>query len=162
MKSVKKILALVLATLMIAACFAACGGKEEPQGSAGGEIVIGVQGPLTGGAAQYGIAVKQAAELAANEINAAGGINGIKLKVIAEDDQATPGDLAKNAYNSLLDNGMQVFLGTVTTGAGLGFTLVLVIFAAIRERLAISDVPEPFKNASSSAFARALPNCVRM
>lgn len=119
MKSVKKILALVLATLMIAACFAACGGKEEPQGAQGGEIVIGVQGPLTGGAAQYGLAVKQAAELAVNEINAAGGINGIKLKVIAEDDQATPGDLAKNAYNALLDKGMQIFLGTVTTGAGL-------------------------------------------
>ncbi len=126
MKSVKKILALVLATLMIVACFAACGGNETPDagkdndgGAKGGEIVIGVQGPLTGGAAQYGIAVKNAAELAVKEINEAGGINGITLKVIAEDDQATPGDLSKNAYNALMDKGMQIFLGTVTTGAGL-------------------------------------------
>lgn len=125
MKSVKKLLALILATLMIVTCFAACGGTGEEEGkenapaAQGGEIVIGVQGPLTGGAAQYGIAVKNAAELAAKEINEAGGINGIQLKVISEDDQATPGDLAKNAYNALMDNGMQIFLGTVTTGSGL-------------------------------------------
>ncbi len=122
MKSVKKILALLLATLMVVLCFAACGGEETPDtpdATEGGEIVIGVQGPLTGGAAQYGIAVANAAKLAVDEINAAGGVNGIKLKVITEDDQATPGDIAVNAYNNLVDNGMQVFLGTVTTGAGL-------------------------------------------
>ena len=125
MKSVKKIFALLLATLMVVLCFAACGGEETPDTpdnsgtTEGGEIVIGVQGPLTGGAAQYGIAVANAAKLAAEEINAAGGVNGLKLKVIEQDDQATPGDIAVNAYNNLVDNGMQVFLGTVTTGAGL-------------------------------------------
>ena len=43
-----------------------------------------------------------------------------------------------------------------TTGAGLGFTLVLVIFAAIRERLAISDVPEPFKNTAIALVTAGL------
>ncbi len=120
MKSVKKILALLLATLMIAGCFAACGGNETPdaEGEAG-EIVIGVQGPLTGGAAQYGIAVANAAKLAVDEINAAGGVNGAQLKLVTADDQAASGDIAVNAYNSLVDQGMQIFLGTVTTGSGL-------------------------------------------
>ncbi len=124
MKSVKKILALVLATLMVVLCFAACGGEETPDtpdtpDAKGGEIVIGVSGPLTGGAAQYGIAVANAAQLAVNEINAAGGINGTQLKLVTADDQAATGDIAVNAYNSLIDQGMQVFLGTVTTGSGL-------------------------------------------
>ncbi len=121
MKSVKKILALVLAMLMVVTCFAACGGNETPENNNDDAktIKIGVQGPLTGGAAQYGIAVANAAKLAVEEINAAGGINGTKLEVLTADDQATPGDIAVNAYNNLMDNGMQIFLGTVTTGAGL-------------------------------------------
>ena len=43
-----------------------------------------------------------------------------------------------------------------TVGAGFGFTLVLVLFAAIRERLAISDVPEPFKNTAIALVTAGL------
>jgi len=43
-----------------------------------------------------------------------------------------------------------------TIGAGFGFTLVLVLFAAIRERLAISDVPEPFKNTAIALVTAGL------
>ncbi|NLK84774.1 MAG: electron transport complex subunit A [Aeromonadales bacterium] len=43
-----------------------------------------------------------------------------------------------------------------TTGAGVGFTLVLVLFSAIRERLAISDVPEPFKNTAIALVTAGL------
>lgn len=43
-----------------------------------------------------------------------------------------------------------------TVGAGFGFTLVLVLFAAIRERLAISDIPEPFKNTAIALVATGL------
>lgn len=114
MKKVKKIVSLALAAVLSASCLAGCGSGEKST-----NIVIGGSGPLTGSAAQYGIAVKNAAELAVNEINDAGGVNGVKFELHFEDDEADPGDKAVNAYNALKDKGMQVFLGTVTTGSCL-------------------------------------------
>ncbi len=123
----KKILAVVLALVMVLS-FAACT-KSGDEGSSdldqnntaatGSEIVIGVSGPLTGSAAQYGNAVVNAAQLAVDEINAAGGVNGIKLKLVTADDEADSGEKAVSAYNSLKDQGMQIFLGTVTSGSAL-------------------------------------------
>lgn len=113
MKNLKKVIAVLLAVVIVATCFAACGKKKNT------EIVIGISGPLTGGAAQYGNAVVNAAKLAVEEINAAGGINGTNLKLVTADDEADSGDKAVSAYNSLKDQGMQVFLGTVTSGSCL-------------------------------------------
>ena len=70
----KRVLALVLAVLMVAAMFAGCGGKKNYAAN-NTEYVIGVSGPLTGGAAIYGKAVQNAAQMAVDEINAAGGVN---------------------------------------------------------------------------------------
>ena len=66
---------------------------------------------LTGGAAVYGNAVKYGAEVAANEINAKGGM---QIVLYSEDDEADP-EKGINAYNSVLDKGAQMILGTVTT-----------------------------------------------
>lgn len=152
MKSVKKILALLLATLMIAGCFAACGGEETPDNNEAKEIVIGVSGPLTGGAAQYGIAVVNAAKLAVDEINAAGGINGTQLKLVSADDEADPGDKAVSAYNSLKDQGMQIFLGTVTTGSGL----------AVIDQTAADNIFQLTPSASGDAIIEAGNNCFQI
>lgn len=114
MKSIKKILALTVAAALSVTCFAGCGKKAN-----GDTIVIGGSGPLTGDNAQYGVAVKNAAELAVKKVNDNGGINGIKLSLVFEDDEADSGDKAVNAYNALKDNGMQVMMGTVTTGSCL-------------------------------------------
>ena len=77
---------------------------------------IGGIGPTTGGAAVYGQAVKNAMELAINEINEAGGINGYQIEAenFFQDDEH---DVEKsgNAYNALKDWGMQILLGTVTS-----------------------------------------------
>ncbi|MGN0601862.1 MAG: ABC transporter substrate-binding protein [Oscillospiraceae bacterium] len=116
---IKKVLAFAVASVMTASCFASCGSSEKKESN---EIVIGGSGPLTGDAAQYGNAVKNATELAVKEINDKGGVNGQKLKLVFEDDEADPGDKAVNAYNSLKDKGMQIFLGTVTTGSCLAVT----------------------------------------
>ncbi len=118
MKTFRKVLAVVMALTLVVTCFAACGGNKD-NGDTSNEIVIGVSGPLTGGAAQYGIAVVNAAQLAVDEINAAGGINGVQLKLVSADDEADTGDKAVSAYNSLKDQGMQIFLGTVTSGSCL-------------------------------------------
>ena len=80
----------------------------------GGVLKIGGIGPVTGGAALYGIAVKNAAELAVKEINENGGINGMQVEFKFEDD-VHDSEKSVNAYNSLKDWGMQILMGTVTS-----------------------------------------------
>lgn len=119
MKNLKKVLAVLVALTLVVTCFAACGGNKGKQDDTSATIKIGVSGPLTGSAAQYGNAVVNAAKLAVEEINNAGGVNGVKLELVTADDEADPGDKAVSAYNSLKDQGMQIFLGTVTSGSCL-------------------------------------------
>ena len=82
----------------------------------GGSFKIGVIGPLTGDNAAYGLAVQHGAELAAKEINEAGGINGASIELQAQDDEADP-EKSINAYNTLKDWGMQMLVGTTTSGS---------------------------------------------
>ena len=115
----KKVLVLLLAAVMVMGLFVGCGAKKN-YAQNNTEFVIGVSGPLTGGAAIYGIAVKNAAQMAVDEINAAGGFNGIKFKLVAMDDKNDP-SLVSGNYSALLEGGMQLSLGTVTTKPGLEF-----------------------------------------
>ncbi len=110
--TMKKAVAAVLVLIMVVACFASCGGSKETNGAT--TLKIGGIGPLTGGAAVYGSAVKNGAQLAVDEINAAGGINGIKIEFRMEDDEHDA-EKSVNAYNTLKDWGMKILLGTVTT-----------------------------------------------
>ena len=80
----------------------------------GGVLKIGGIGPVTGGAALYGIAGKNAAELAVKEINENGGINGMQVEFKFDDD-VHDAEKSVNAYNSLKDCGMQILMGTVTS-----------------------------------------------
>lgn len=88
-------------------------------------FLIGGIGPLTGGAASYGISVKQAAEIAINEINAAGGVTvgdkTYQFELAFEDDEASE-EKSPQAYNTLMDQGINVLMGTVTSGACLAIT----------------------------------------
>jgi branched-chain amino acid transport system substrate-binding protein len=68
----------------------------------------------------YGIAVANAAQMAVDEINAAGGLNGVMFKLIAMDDKHDATLISTN-YSALYEGGMQVSLGTVTTAPGLEF-----------------------------------------
>ena len=119
MKNFKKVLAVVMAVALIVTCFAACGGNEKPN-TEEAVLKIGFSGPLTGDYAQYGNGVKNGAQLAIDEINAAGGINGMKLELNGQDDEGDP-EKAVNAYNTLVGWGMQLSLGTVTSGACIAF-----------------------------------------
>ncbi len=115
----KKVFAIMLAALMVAAMFAGCGGAKN-YAENNTEFVIGVSGPLTGEAAIYGTAVANAAQMAVDEINEAGGLNGVKFKLIAMDDKHDA-TLVSGNYSALLEQGMQLSLGTVTTAPGLEF-----------------------------------------
>ena len=132
----KKLVSFGMAAMM-AASLAACGGSkpaettaaagdaettaaaegaetEAAAGAEGGTLKVGVIGPLTGAGAAYGNAVANGAELAAKEINEAGGINGMNVEVKAEDDENDP-EKSINAYNTLKDWGMQVLDGPTTS-----------------------------------------------
>ena len=129
----KKIISVALVAAMtasLAACgsssattetSAAAGSSSETQaaaentGSSDGVFVIGGSGPLTGGAAIYGLAVKNGGQIAVDEINEAGGINGYQIKWVFEDDEHDA-EKALNAYNTLKDQGLQMMVGTVTSG----------------------------------------------
>ena len=119
MKAFKKIAAVLMAVAMMVTCFAGCTNNGYTKNNT--EFVIGVSGPLTGGAAVYGVAVQNSAKMAVDEINAAGGLDGVKFKLIALDDTHDATKVAAN-YASLLESGMQASLGTVTTAPGLEFT----------------------------------------
>lgn len=108
----KKMLSMVLALAMIATALTGCGSSAK---SSGGDVwKIGGIGPVTGAAAIYGTAVKNGAQIAVDEINAAGGINGVQIEYDFQDDEHDA-EKSVNAYNTLKDWGMNVLLGTVTT-----------------------------------------------
>lgn len=88
-------------------------GTEEAAATGEGFRIGGI-GPVTGGAAVYGLAVKNGAQIAIDEINAAGGVNGTQLVYSFEDDEHDA-EKAVNAYNTLKDWNMQILMGAVTS-----------------------------------------------
>ena len=102
----KKLIALVLA-LALALSVCAFAGAEETI-----TLKIAHIGPLTGAAAVYGTATSRGAKLAADEINAAGGK--YRVEMLDEDD-THDAEKAINAYNTVMDQGAQMIIGTTTT-----------------------------------------------
>lgn len=110
----KKVMCAVLAAVMVM-MLAACGQSSSGNQQTGDSILLGCVGPLTGGYANYGISVHNGIELAVEEINANGGVNGKQLALSFQDSQGDP-ESAVNAYGKLMDDGMAVSLGTVFSG----------------------------------------------
>ena len=131
----KKFIAMTLTVAMTAAMLTGCGSStseaqsaaasaetdtaeaapaEAEAAPAGSSFKVGGIGPVTGAAAVYGQAVQNGAELAAKEINEAGGINGTPIEFQFQDDEHDA-EKSVNAYNTLKDWGMQMLMGTVTS-----------------------------------------------
>jgi branched-chain amino acid transport system substrate-binding protein len=129
----KRLFGLLLTLSIMIVSLAACGTKENQPKDGGNQegqvqnndgndssakkFYIGGIGPITGGAAVYGQHVMNAAQIAVDEINAAGGINGTLIEFRFEDDEHDP-EKAVNAYNTLKDWNMQILMGTVTSNPG--------------------------------------------
>ena len=123
----KKFAAMFMAAAMVFT-MAACGQKADtpstPDADGSGDqsgaevqtFVLGSCGPLTGSAAIYGQAVVNGAELAVEEINASDST--VKFTFLKQDDEAD-GEKALNAYNTMMDHGLQVLVGPTTTGASI-------------------------------------------
>ncbi len=117
---------LLAALALLASLVIACGGDsatDEDKDMQEGEQApfrIGVMESLTGPGETYGSVALQAKQMAVDEINAAGGINGRMLELIVEDSKCSAQD-AITAYNKLTDvDGVKIILGTSCSGAMLG------------------------------------------
>ncbi|MDR3982040.1 MAG: ABC transporter substrate-binding protein [Dysosmobacter sp.] len=122
----KKLLSLVMAAAMVLG-LAACGSSADTtdtgsdDSASGTTFKIGTIGPLTGENAIYGLAVAQGAKIAVEEINASD--SSIKFELQSQDDVAD-GETSVNAYNKLMDWGMQLLVGPTTTGAAQAVSAV--------------------------------------
>ena len=122
----KKLLALLMASVMTLS-LAACGGDrgttddtsgtDDSTGTTAAAFKVGVIGPLTGDAAIYGTCVANSVQIAVEEINALGG--DIQFELLTPADDVNDAETSVNAYNNLMDQGMQLLVGTVTTQPGL-------------------------------------------
>ena len=125
-----RILSLALAGALCVSMLAGCGSNDQGSantpgagettpagtetsstGNTDGAIKIGGIGPLTGSAAVYGMATKQGAEIAIQEINALGGL---QFVLDSQDDEGDT-EKAVNAYNKLIGDGAQIIYGCTTT-----------------------------------------------
>ena len=116
-----KKLAVMLAAMMMLVTLIGCSSNSDTpaddQGSteeATMAIKVGASGPLSGGVAIYGNAVKNAAEIAVEEVNALGGL---QFELNFQDDEHNE-DKAVSAFGALLDWGMQISMHTVTSAPG--------------------------------------------
>lgn len=134
MKKWNKFLSVAVVSAMVVSMMTGCGNSNagtngesgsQPSSSAdasaptegtsgAGVFKIGGIGPTTGDTAIYGLAVKNAIQLAVDEINAAGGVNGNTFELNFQDDENDP-EKAVNAYNTLKDWGSQMIVGCVTS-----------------------------------------------
>jgi len=95
------------------------GGGTSTGAGGGADILVGEYGSMTGGQATFGQSTHNGIMMAADEVNAAGGINGRKVKILSEDDQSKPEE-APNAVTKLIskDNVLAV-IGEVASSASL-------------------------------------------
>lgn len=111
----KKFISIMLVAAMAVTALTGCGSNSGSSSKKDADkYYIGGIGPTTGATAIYGTAVKNGAQIAVDEINAAGGINGKQIEYRFEDDQ-NDAEKSVNAYNTLKDWGMQMLVGTTTT-----------------------------------------------
>lgn len=112
MKKFVGALSLAMAGLLVLGC----SGKSEDV------IKVGSIGPLSGPVAVYGVECKNGIELAVEEINAAGGVNGKMLKIVAEDDEGNP-EKSVSAYKKLTTkDGIKLVIGSLTSGCTQAIT----------------------------------------
>ena len=118
MRKFTKITCLVFALVFCAMSLASCSSTSYTAENT--TYKIGSTGPLTGDAASYGQSVQNGAQLAIDEINAKGGLNGVLFTFEMKNDEATA-EKATTHFASLFEAGMQVSIGSVTSGSCKAF-----------------------------------------
>jgi branched-chain amino acid transport system substrate-binding protein len=135
----RKILALLIVCLLPIGC-----GSKQAQ-KASGEIKIGISLPLSGALAAYGKSTLEGINLRVEEANAAGGVNGVKLKLLTEDN-AGDATTTINAYNKLAGSDKCVaVIGPITSTCAL----------AVRRTAAKQKVPVLSPTATNDKVTQA-------
>lgn len=111
----KRWLSKIVATLCIGSLLAGCGTGATAQKS----VKIGAIFPLTGGSAYEGQSFKNAIELARDEINANGGVNGVKLDIIFQDDKSKPAEGVSAAQKLITQDKVVALLGAFNSSVTL-------------------------------------------
>ena len=164
MKKLTKLLSLVLCLAMLFS-LAACASKDDTttdtssdtsdttDTTSDGEktVRLGLIGPMTGDNANYGTSTRDGAQIAVDEINEAGGVNGYTFVLDTQDSQGDP-DSAVSAYGKLMDSGMDVSLGCVLSGEAQS-----VITAAVEDGILIVT-----PTSSAVACIEGNPNAFRV
>ena len=109
---------VLLAALMALACKPGPG-RESRTAASGGEIPIGVYGALTGGEAAFGTSTVNGVRLAAEEINAAGGVLGRKIRLFVEDDQGRPEEAASVVTKLITSDNVIALVGENSSSQSL-------------------------------------------
>src|SRR5437667_6964399 len=117
---------LKLFTIITAVLLVGCPPKNEVAGggdsngaASSGDILVGEYGSLTGAQATFGTSTHTAIILAIDEINAAGGVNGRKIKVLTEDDQSKQEEAANAVTKLISQNSVLAILGEVASSNSL-------------------------------------------
>ena len=117
--NMKKTLILLLALIMVIGSFTACGGKKdagEGDAAAAKEVKIGLNYELSGALATYGKASVDGITMAFDEINAAGGINGMKIVPVILDNKSDPAEATALATKLMTQEGVVACIGPATSG----------------------------------------------
>ncbi len=113
----KKKLSILLMVVMAVSLLAGCGGPAANTNTNANEIIIGLNYELSGGAATYGSSSVEGIELAVDQINAAGGVNGKKLKLVKYDNKSDAAESTTLATRLMTQDKASIVLGPATSGA---------------------------------------------
>ncbi|GAX90875.1 ABC transporter substrate-binding protein [Effusibacillus lacus] len=121
----KKFTGVAVASLfLMGSLLSGCGSQQTGSGGKADSVTIGAIFPLTGGSAYQGKSFKQAIELAQEEINAKGGINGLKLNILFEDDKGVPAEGVNAAQKLITQNKVSAILGNFNSSVTLAVRAV--------------------------------------
>lgn len=149
----KRMLSILLSLVLIASLFTftACG-SDSGSSSDGDTIKIGAFGPYSGDTAMYGEATKNGIELAIDQINNDGGVNGKKIELVSYD---TKGDTteAVSAYNRLVnEDNVVAIIGGVLSGESL----------AVKDAAKEDNIPILAPTATADEITLDAPNSFRI
>lgn len=116
----KRALFLFLTVILVMGLFAGCGGDSDNGGNGGGEapteVKIGINYELSGEVATYGQACKDGILMAFDEINAAGGVNGMQIVPVVVDNKSESAEATSLATKLMTQEDVVACLGPATSG----------------------------------------------
>jgi branched-chain amino acid transport system substrate-binding protein len=120
MKKKTLIISIAIASLALLGCPPKSAEQTGTAASAGGgEILVGEYGSLTGPQATFGQSTHNGIMMAIDEVNAAGGVNGRKIKVLTEDDQSKQEEAANAVTKLISQQSVVAVLGEVASSSSL-------------------------------------------